>query len=269
MKNIGGCGLGLRSEFITQVPSMLNKPDWFEIVPENWIYTPQKYQKTFDRIAQDFPLVCHGLSLSIGSDEPLNMQFLKQLKIFLDRYEIENYSEHLSFTSLDTLQSYELLPLPMNEQIVQRICEKVDQVQEYLQRELILENATYYYVPSSTMDELEFTNEIFKKSGAKMLLDINNVFVNSFNHKFDQYEYIRGLDLSQVAYYHVAGHLEYEDDLWIDTHGEDVKDEVWDLLEFTLKKHKAPVLLERDNNIPPLDILMKEYIHMKGIYENI
>ena len=268
MKNINGCGLGLRSDFIFDMPSIQDKPSWLEIVPENWIDTPKKYQKIFEQIASEYELVCHGLSLSIGSYEDVDMNFLKKLKEFLDRYEIKNYSEHLSFSSLENIQSYELLPLPMTPKEVNKVCEKVDFVQNYLKRELILENATYYYVPDSTMSEIEFINDIFKKSGAKMLLDINNVFVNSFNHKFDPYKYINSLDMSKVAYYHVAGHLEYKENLWIDTHGTPVKDEVWDLTKYCLGIHKAPALLERDNNIPPLSELMDEYNILKSIYDN-
>jgi uncharacterized protein (UPF0276 family) len=263
-----GCGLGLRREFINDIDSLETKPDWFEIVPENWIHTPNMYQKVFDNIAKDYPIVAHGVSLSIGSFDILNYDFLKELKAFLDRYDIKIYSEHLSFSSLEGLQSYELLPMPMNEESIQHIVNRVDEVQNYLQRELILENATYYYTPESDISEIEFINEVFKRSGAKMLLDINNIYVNSLNHDFKPYEFVDSLDLSQVIYYHVAGHSKF-DDIYIDTHGSKVKDDVFDLLEYTLKNHKVPPMIERDNNIPPINILMKEYNRLKGIYENI
>lgn len=269
MENIQGTGLGLREEFMFDLISCSTKPNFLEVVPENWVNMPKKYQKVFDDIMSQYSVIAHGLSLSIGSYEKVDINFLKQIKTFLDRYEIQYYSEHLSFSSLEGLQTYELLPLPMNEKIIQNVCEKIDFVQNYLKRDLILENATYYYVPESNMSEIDFVNEIFNKSGAKMLLDINNVFVNSFNHKFDPYNYIDNLNLSNVAYYHVAGHLEYKEDLWIDTHGMPVKDEVWDLAEYTLAKNKAPILLERDNNIPPLDVLMEEYNVLKSVYDAI
>jgi uncharacterized protein (UPF0276 family) len=269
MKNINGCGLGLREEFIFDLNRSKNKPEWLEIAPENWIHTPLKYQKIFDKLALEYEFVCHGLSLSIGSYEPLDMVFLKKLKEFMDRYNIIHYSEHLSFSSLNGIQTYELLPLPMNLKEINNICTKVQKVQEILQRELILENATYYYVPTSTMSEIDFINAVFEKSGAKMLLDINNVFVNSYNHKFDAYNYIDNLDFSKIAYYHVAGHLEYKENLWIDTHGTPVKDEVWDLTKYCLTKKKAPILLERDNNIPRYAKMMQEYNKMKSIYDAI
>lgn len=268
MKKLG-CGIGLRREFLDEVLNSNEKPDWFEITPENWIRTPKKLKKNFERVVRDFPIVCHGLSLSIGSYEDLDINFLKDLKEFLDNYEIKHYSEHISFSSLQGVQTYELLPIPMTEKMIDKVAEKVDRVQNFLQRELILENATYYYVPESTMNEVDFINTLIKKSGAKLLFDVNNAFVNSFNHNFDVYEFINKMNLDSVAYYHVAGHLEYREDLWIDTHGMKVKPEVWDLLEYTLKIKKAPVLLERDNNVPNMSAMMKEYGAMKEIYERV
>ncbi len=267
MEEFGGCGLGLRSEFLDSVLDSPNKVDFFEVTPENWITTPTKYLRTFEKILGRFPVVAHGVSLSIGSDSSLDLNFLKKIKTFLDRYEIKIYSEHLSFASLDNRQSYELLPLPMTHSMIQRLCERIDFVQNYLQRPLVLENATYYYTPESQMSELEFINSVFQKSGAKMLLDINNVFVNSFNHRFDPYKFIDGIDLKNVSYYHMAGHFEHSDTLWIDSHGMPVKDEVFDLMTYTLRRFKAPVLLERDNNIPPYDELFSEYQKLKEIHD--
>jgi len=263
-----GCGLGLRNSFLNQVFEKDIRPEWFEIVPENWIHMKAGAQMQFDRIAAEFPLVCHGLSLSIGANTPLDTKFLKELKGFLDRYDIRTYSEHLSFCSIDDKQLYELLPLPMTQSMVRHITERVDAVQTILKRELILENASYYYVPYQEMDETAFINEVLKQSGAKLLLDVNNVYVNSFNHRFDPKQFIAALDPKAIAYMHVAGHLEYEPDLYIDTHGEAVKEPVWELLAWTLDQGiKAPVLLERDNNIPPYDDLLGEYSRMKELYE--
>ena len=269
MESISGCGIGLRKEFLHEVKNFEHTPSWFEITPENWITTPKSLKKDFESVVRDFPIVCHGVSLSIGSYEELNIDFLKKLKTFLDDYEIEHYSEHISFSSLEGRQTYELLPIPMTQEMIQRVSQKVDFVQNFLQRELILENATYYYVPQSDMSEVDFINELVKTSGAKLLFDVNNVYVNGFNHGFDVHEFIDKIDLERVAYYHVAGHLEYREDLWIDTHGMKVKPEVWDLLEYTLKQKKAPVLLERDNNVPNMSAMMKEYNTMRAVYERV
>lgn len=269
MKELRGCGLGLRREFLDSVLDSSNKVDFFEVTPENWITTPTKHLRTFEKVLERYPVVAHGVSLSIGSDFSLDTHFLKKIKEFLDRYEIKTYSEHLSFASLDNRQSYELLPLPMTHSMMERLCERIDFVQNYLQRELVLENATYYYTPESQMGELEFFNGVFQKSGAKMLLDINNVFVNSFNHQFDPYRYIDGIDLKNVSYYHMAGHFEHSETLWIDSHGMPIKDEVIDLMTYTLRRFKAPVLLERDNNIPMYDEIFDEYKKLKEIHESL
>ena len=184
----------------------------------------------------------------------------------MDRYGIEHYSEHLSFCSIDNKQLYELLPLPMTETMVTHIAERAEQVQEILRRPLILENASYYYVPYQEMPETEFINAVLKRSGASLLLDVNNVYVNSVNHNFDPKAFIAALPKEKIAYMHVAGHLEYEPDLLIDTHGTDVKDAVWELLDWTFAQGiDAPALLERDNNIPAYETILGEYLRMKEI----
>lgn len=266
MKNIQGAGLGLRAEFLNQFAKLKQKPDWIEIVPENWIHTPYQYIKDFENIVQSMSVIAHGVSLSIGSLDDVDTKFLNELKNFLDRYNILHYSEHISFSSLNGMQTFELLPIPMTQNMVNHICTKIDKVQNILKRELILENASYYISPYSTMSETQFINEILQKSGAKLLLDVNNVFVNSKNHNFDAKEFINSLNIDQVAYMHIAGHLELKDEkILFDTHGEAITDEVWNLLKWTLKRIKVPVMIERDNNIPPLKELLKEYKKLKKL----
>lgn len=266
-KPFSGCGLGLRSSFVNDVFTASTRPEWFEVVPENWIHMPASLRGPFERIAEVFPLVCHGLSLSIGSNAPLDKKFLKELKTFMDCYGIDTYSEHLSYCSIDNRRLYELLPLPMTNSMVTHIAERVDAVQTILKRELILENASYYHIPYQEMEETAFINAVLEQSGAKLLLDVNNVYVNSINHRFDPKKFIAALPADRVAYMHVAGHLEYEPDLLIDTHGEEVKTAVWKLLEWSLAQGiDAPVMLERDNDIPAYDTLLEEYAVMKEIY---
>ncbi len=244
-------------------------PSWFEIAPENWIDMNPAIKKKFEKIVADFPIVAHGLSLSIGSLEPCDKDFVLLLKEFLDRYNIEHYSEHLSFSSLKGAQTYELLPVPMTKNSARMIGEKAKIVRDMLNREMILENPSYYYVPYAELSEIEFTNMVLEFGEAKLLLDVNNVYVNAHNHKFDAKTFIDGIDMDRIAYIHVAGHWDRNDDMWIDTHGMPVKDEVWELLEYTLKRGKKPVLLERDNNIPPLKTLLKEYNKCKSIYDGV
>ncbi|NVJ53117.1 MAG: DUF692 domain-containing protein [Campylobacteraceae bacterium] len=266
MINIKGCGLGLRSDFLLDVKSSDFQPDWWEVTPENWMHMPKVYEKAFEEAVFSRPTVAHGLSLSIGSVDGLNKKFIKQMRTFLDRYEIEYYSEHLSFSSMNGKQSYELLPVPMTKKMVQIISDRVKEVEDIIQRNLILENATYYYVPYVEMREVDFINEVLEKSGAKMLLDVNNVFVNSVNHSFKARTFIDEVDKSKIAYMHMAGHYDDKElGLKIDSHGMPIASGAWKLLEYTLKQVDAPVMIERDNNIPPLSELEKEYIQMSDI----
>ncbi|TLP39241.1 DUF692 domain-containing protein [Arcobacter arenosus] len=270
MINLRGCGLGLRSDFLLDIKKSKFQPDWWEVTPENWMHMPKLYEKAFEQAVNSRPTVAHGLSLSIGSVDKLNKKFVKQIKTFLDRYNIEYYSEHLSFSSLEGKQSYELLPVPMTKNMVNFISDKIKEVENIIQRNLILENATYYYAPYAEMREVDFINEVFEKSGAKMLLDVNNVFVNSVNHGFKARKFIDEIDKSKIAYMHMAGHYNDEDSkLKIDSHGMPICSGVWKLLEYTLKQVDAPVMIERDNNIPPLSELELEYNQMKEIVKRV
>lgn len=268
MKTIKGCGIGLRREFVSAFTQLRETPDWIEITPENWFSIPLRYRESFEQIMQAYPAVAHGVSLSIGSLEPVDKSFLIQMKAFLDRYKIAHYSEHLSFSSLQGKQTYELLPVPMTKAMVSHLCEKIDRVQNTLERELILENASYYISPYSEMREVDFVCEVLERSNTRLLLDINNVYVNSVNHRFDADAYIAHIPPERTAYIHIAGHLEYpQENLLLDTHGEAVCKEVWELLERTLKTHHVPTMIERDNNIPQLSVLMNEFRTLKQITE--
>ncbi|MGM0518933.1 MAG: DUF692 domain-containing protein [Campylobacterota bacterium] len=268
MIDIKGCGLGLRSDFLLDLKNHEFRPDFWEITPENWMNMPKIFKEDFEQAVSQRPTIAHGLSLSIGSVDKLNKKFVKQMKEFLDRYNIEYYSEHLSFSSLDNKQSYELLPVPMTKKMVEVISDRIKEVEDITQRNLILENATYYLVPYSEMKETDFINEVLEKSGAKMLLDVNNVFVNSINHGFKAREFIDEIDTSKVAYMHMAGHyFDKEFDMRIDSHGMPIESGVYKLLQYTLKQANAPILLERDNNIPPLDELITEYKQIEKIYK--
>ncbi len=266
MNNIKGLGLSLRRDFLQEIDSDGFLPDWWEIAPENWFNIPYHHREKFEEIISLKPIVAHGLSLSIGSPEPIDKTFLQQMKRFLDKYKIENYSDHISFSTLFGAQTYELLPLSMTKKMITHISGKIKQVEDFLGRGLILENSTYYYVPDSDMREVDFINELMEKSGARLLLDVNNIYVNSKNHNFDAHQFLDELELSHAAYIHVAGH--YEDsklDMIIDSHGMSVKEEVWDFLSDTLKKVDIPVMIERDNNIPGYKEMQKEYKILKSV----
>lgn len=268
MDGINGCGIGLRREFLSNFLSLPqdSRPDWIEITPENWIYTPRKYRDDFEAAISDYPLVAHGLSLSPGSIDEIDMTFIRQMKQFLDRHNIQHYSEHMSFSSLGGAQTYELLPLPMTRKMAHFIADKLKKLRDLLDRPVILENATYYFIPYAEMDESEFINLVLELADTTLLLDVNNVYVNSQNHDYDAERFIDSIPMDRVAYIHMAGHWCREDDLIIDTHGMPVCESVWKLLEYTLQKREIPCLLERDNNIPPLDELLEEYRTMKRIH---
>ena len=267
---VKGAGLGLRRSFLYDIYDYDLKPNWFEIAPENWIKRGGSVLKQFEKIRADFPIVCHGLSLSIGSPDPLDFKFLKDLKQFLDYYQIDIYSEHLSFSMENGKRFYDLLPIPFTKKMAEFVSQKIMQVQDFLQRPLILENISYYLPLKEEISELDCINYVLERTDAHLLLDVNNVYVNAVNHGYNPKDFIRGLKLDRVKYIHIAGHLDYEEDLLVDTHGESVKDEVWDLLEFTLKlTGDVPVLLERDNNIPPYPELLEEYKKVDSIIKKV
>lgn len=263
-----GFGLGLRYSFAEEVLEREEAPSWFEIAPENWMGRGGFFRKTLSSIRERFPIVCHGLSLSIGSPDELNLQFLRKLREFLEEFEIEAYSEHLSFSSLGGFYLHDLFPLPFTEEMVKHVSRKVKEVSEILERPLILENISYYYTPLKDMEEWEFINSVLEESGAYLLLDVNNVYVNSVNHGYNPYNFIGRLKLDRIAYVHIAGHERFERIL-IDTHGTEVMEGVVRLLGFTIRRTgSVPVLLERDNNIPPYEELLRELKTLEGsLYE--
>ncbi len=261
-----GVGLGLRYAFAHELLESEIKPDWVELAPENWMGRGGFFKKVLSRLRQELPVVCHGLSLSIGSPEAPDKDFLKGLKEFLNAYDIDIYSEHLSFSSLKGVYLHDLFPLPFTEELVRHVSRKISIVQDFLERPLILENISYYYKLSSELQEWEFINAVLEESGAYLLLDVNNVYVNSVNHGYDPYNFIGKLELSKVAYLHIAGHERFGQ-LLIDTHGAPVAQEVRSLLRFTLEKvGDVPILLERDNNIPEYKKLVEEVESLRAMY---
>lgn len=260
-------GLGYRRDFADEfLEGGGITPDFVEFAPENWMNIGGYWKKQIDNIAERYPILCHGLSLSIGSPDELDMNFLKHLKLFLDRYKVEIYSEHLSFAKCDNAHLYDLLPVPFREDAVKHVVQKIKQVQDYLERPFVMENVSYYTPVAAEMTEAEFISAIVAESGCRLLLDINNVYVNGFNHSYDTKEFISRLPLNKVAYIHMAGHEQVQEDLIIDTHGEAICDPVFDLLDWTLQKiDPVPVLLERDFNIPEMRELRGEMDRLRAI----
>ncbi|HBL19294.1 DUF692 domain-containing protein [Alteromonas mediterranea] len=266
MKNIYGAGLGFRREMLKELlPTLPSEVDFWEVAPENWIPLGGRYQEQFQQASSQAPFTTHGLSLSIGSSDKLDVEFVKTVKRFLDANNIDLYSEHLSFCSGNG-HMYDLMPIPFTEDAINHVVSRIIQVQDIIERPLVLENVSYYVAPGQEMDELEFTSSILKESGCQMLLDVNNVYVNSINHKYDAKTFIKGLPSDKIVYGHIAGHYDEAEDLKVDTHGADVIEPVWELLEYAYLTHGVfPTLLERDFNIPPLSALLTEVKKIKQI----
>ncbi|WP_192482762.1 MULTISPECIES: DUF692 domain-containing protein [Cysteiniphilum] len=259
-------GIGLRREHLEILAC---KPkheliNFLELAPENWINMGGTYQCLLQQIASKYPLIAHGLNLSIGSSVALNTSFLKEVKLFLDEYNISIYSEHLSFSQDDKGYLYELLPVPRYKEILGYLADRINQVQDIIQRPLVLENISYYHCYPDQMPEYEFIQELIKLSGCELLLDINNVYVNSVNHNYDALEFVKQMPTKAIRYYHLAGYLKESDTFLLDTHGKEVTPEVLALTQETIKFHGTkPVLLERDNNVPPLEQLCNELLQIK------
>lgn len=270
MKKFSGCGLGLRREFLSEALKGKFRPNFWEVTPENWVYMPYHHRENFEKIVKRDKIIAHGVSLSIGSNKKPSKKFLKQIREFLDKYDIKEYSDHISFSNWDKMGTHELLPLPLNKKMLNLLSDRVGYVQDELGRRLILENATYYYTFKKGLNEVDFINELINKSGVGLLLDVNNVYVNSINHNFNATKFIDELDKSTLSYIHVAGHFnDRESGFLVDTHGKNVTQKVWDLLRYTLSQKKVPCMIERDNNIPPLKVLAREFRKMQLIYKGI
>ena len=264
---LAGAGLGFRRELIpalkTRVPDAI---DFFELAPENWIDMGGAYGRDLRAFTERHPFVCHGLSLSLGGPSPLDELLLVKTRQFMDAHGIQLYTEHLSYCS-DDGHLYDLLPIPFTEEAVNYVAARIRRAQDILERRIAIENASYYTPsPVAELDELAFIRAVLQEADCDLHLDVNNVYVNSVNHRYDPLAFIRALPSERIVYMHMAGHYKEAEDLIVDTHGADVIDPVWALLDQTYRIHGvAPTLLERDFNIPPLDQLVSEVEHIARI----
>jgi len=260
-------GLGFRrdlaDDFLSQ--EVIN-PGFIEFAPENWIDMGGYWGNILKKVENKYPVTCHGLSLSLGSPEELDWEFIKKLKVFLDEHNVEIFSEHLSYTKAANAHLYDLLPIPFREDAIHHVANRIKQVQDFLERKIAIENVSYYTSVAAEIDEATFINEIVNESDCNLLLDVNNVYVNAFNHNYDAKEFLNKMPLDKVAYIHMAGHERVAPDLIIDTHGEAIIDPVYDLFEWTIQKMKpVPVLLERDFNFPEMEELQHELESLEKI----
>lgn len=254
-----GFGLGLRPEYYEEILTNLPLLDWFEITSENYFVDGGKPLYYLDKIRAHYPLVMHGVSLSLGSNEPLNNDYLHQLKTLANRIEPAWISDHLCWTGVDGLNMHDLLPMPYTHEAIEHIVSRINQVQDYLGQRIALENvSSYLNFSTSEMTEWDFLSAVANKADCYILLDVNNVYVSSINHGFKALDYIQSLPSERIIQIHLAGHSDYGDYI-IDTHDASITSAVWSLYADTIKQHGLiSTMIERDDNMPPFSSLLNE-----------
>lgn len=264
-----GIGLGLRRELAPLTFAAADRIDWLEIVPENYMDIGGSARERLDEALAGFPIVTHGVNLSVGSTDELSDDYLKSLKELLDRIDAPWWTDHLCFTSVNGAYMHDLLPLPFSKEAVEHVAGRARICQERIGRPFLLENISYYTeIPGSEMEEAQFLSEVLEKADCGLLLDVNNVYVNSINLNFDPYKYLDSIPLERVVQIHLAGHT-YVGETIIDTHGAPVIEPVFELLSHVLKRTDVKaVMLERDQNYPDFDEILAELDEIRAITRN-
>jgi len=264
-----GFGLGLRAEHYQDI--LDRKPtniDWFEVLSENYMIDGGKPLYFLDAIRQDYPMVMHGVSMSLGTTDEIDYKYLEKLKALIERIEPRWLSDHLCWTGVDHKNMHDLLPLPYTEESINHVADRISRVQDFLGQQMLIENlSSYITYREDAMPEWEFLAAIADRADCYLLLDINNIYVSSYNHHYDPVEYLEGVPVERVWQHHLAGHTN-DGNLIIDTHDQDVIEPVWALYEETAKRF-GPVstMIERDGNIPKLDTVLAELDHARRIAE--
>ncbi len=254
-----GFGLGLRTQHYQEILEQRPQVDWFEALTENYLVPGGKPLYYLEQVRAHYPLVLHGVSLSIGSTDELDQQYLARLKALATRIEPVWISDHLCWTGLDGRNLHDLLPLPYTEEAVRHVSERILKVQDFLGRRLLIENVSSYVTyTDSRMSEWEFLTAVLERADCLMLLDVNNIYVSAFNHDFDALDYLRGIPVGRVQQIHLAGHRNHGEYI-IDTHDEPIIDPVWELYAAACRRFgSVSTMIERDDNIPPLADLLEE-----------
>ena len=263
-----GYGLGLRKDHFETVLAERPDVDWFEIISENYMVDGGKPLHYLDRIREHYPMVMHGVSLSIGSTAPLDQDYLRRLKALIERVEPEWFSDHLCWTGVHGVNLHDLMPLPYTEEAVQHVADRISRVQDFIGRQMLLENvSSYVSYRDSQMSEAEFYCAVVERADCLMLLDINNIYVSGFNHNFDPYTYLAAMPGERVWQFHLAGHT-HEDDIIIDTHDHPIADPVFELYAAAVRRFgRVSTMIERDDHIPPLAELLAELDQVRRIGE--
>ncbi len=267
---VAGAGLGLRRPLADKL--MRDPPedvDFMEVAPENWIHVGGRLGKKLRFFTERYPFVIHGLSLSIGSPAPLDETLVRDIKAFMAEHSIRMYSEHLSYCG-DDGHLYDLMPIPFTEDAVRYVADRVRRVQDILEQRIALENVSYYAPSDTAMSEVDFTLAVLAEADCDLMLDINNIVVNSINHRYDAGEFLRSMPAERIRYFHIAGHHVEAEDLRVDTHGAAVDRQAWQLLEEAYEIFGVvPTLLERDFNFPPMDELLDEVRTIKSLQSRV
>ncbi len=265
---VEGAGLGLRRGLMSALETSPRAAvDFMEVAPENWIGVGGALGRRFRHLTERHAFVCHGLSLSLGSPAALDEDLVVDIKGFLDRHDVRCYSEHLSYCS-DDGHLYDLMPIPFTEEAAEYVAARIRRVQEILERRIAIENVSYYAAPGAQLTESEFLHRVLESADCDLLLDVNNIYVNSINHDYDPAAFMDAVPAQRIAYMHVAGHYVEAEDLRVDTHGADVCEPVWALLERAYAKFgPIPTLLERDFNFPALPELLQEIARIRGLQQ--
>jgi len=265
---VSGAGLGLRRGLMDKL--MADPPDdvdFMEVAPENWINIGGRLAEKFRFFTERYPVLIHGLSLSIGSPAPLNVALLRDIKAFMNDHDIGFYSEHLSYCGDDS-QLYDLMPIPFTDDAVRYVADRIRQAQDILEQRMAIENVSYYAPSDTSLNEIDFIKAVLEEADCDLLLDINNIVVNSINHKYDAREFMLAMPKERISYFHQAGHYVEAEDLRVDTHGAAVSDAAWQLLADAYAHFgPVPTLLERDFNFPPIDELVSEVRQIKSMQQ--
>jgi uncharacterized protein len=265
-----GCGIGLRREHYSYVLEHWPALDWFEIISENFMVRGGRPLYVLDRVCERYPVVMHGVSLSIGTTDPLNFDYLRGLKALAERVRPAWVSDHLCWTGVGGKNAHDLLPLPYTEETIEHVSARVRTVQDFLERPLVLENVSSYLTyRDSTCSEWDCLAEIARRAGCYILLDVNNVYVSAFNHRFDAMDYLRAIPVDRVVQFHLAGHTDNGTHL-LDTHDHPVIDPVWRLYAAAVRRFgPLSTLIERDDHIPELPEVAAEAEHARRIQKQI
>jgi uncharacterized protein len=265
---IKGAGLGLRSRHLSRILETRPEVPWFEVLADNYMNPGVIPHRALEKVRSQYPVVFHGVGMNLGSTDPLGLDYFKNLSELIDRYQPEWVSDHLCWIGADGLQTHDLLPLPFTQEAVRHTAERIKRVQDLLKRRILIENLSgYLRFAQAEMEEWEFVTAVAETADCDLLLDVNNVFVNSENLRFDPIRYLESIPVERVKQMHLAGHLR-SDGLLIDNHGAPIAEEVWNLYRHAVKRFSGvPTLIEWDLNIPEFDALYAESRKAQSILE--